>query len=268
MGGEIGAVKEYVSNLADAIGGVSASYRMALVDYKDDCDSYQSRVDVDFTSDVPTFKEGVSNLYADGGGDAAESVYSGLNTALDLDWRDGVRRSIFIIGDAPGKDPEPVTGFTQSDIVDKAIAEGVGIYPLGRVSSYGRARSMPSMPESNGNGQSNDQQNDAAPDAAPSKDESGAVPEPAAALLSDTLLSPAEATSGDVSSGMAARYRMVRWMPYDAGPGSGTCTVRFPDRCFLLSTVYRIAARSFAALGLQYASLSFSSATHMPRNDP
>ena len=74
MGGEIGAVKEYVSNLADAIGGVSASYRMALVDYKDDCDSYQSRVDVDFTSDVPTFKEGVSNLYADGGGDSSSSA--------------------------------------------------------------------------------------------------------------------------------------------------------------------------------------------------
>lgn len=209
MGGEIGAVKEYVSNLADAIGGVSASYRMALVDYKDDCDSYQSRVDVDFTSDVPTFKEGVSGLYADGGGDEAESVYSGLNTALDLDWRDGVRRSIFIIGDAPGKDPEPVTGFTQSDIVDKAIAKGVGIYPLGRVSSYGRARSMPSMPESNGNGQSNDQQNDAAPDIASSKDESGAVSEPAAALLSDTLLSPAEATSGNAVVRTIADTRAV-----------------------------------------------------------
>ncbi|WP_346681932.1 VWA domain-containing protein [Bifidobacterium pullorum] len=209
MGGEIGAVKEYVSNLADAIGGVSASYRMALVDYKDDCDSYQSRVDVDFTSDVPTFKEGVSNLYADGGGDAAESVYSGLNTALDLDWRDGVRRSIFIIGDAPGKDPEPVTGFTQSDIVDKAIAEGVGIYPLGRVSSYGRARSMPAMPESNGNDQNNDQQNDAAPDAAPSKDESGTVSEPAAALLSDTLLSPVEATSGNAVVRTIADTRAV-----------------------------------------------------------
>ena len=209
MGDEIGAVKAYVNNLADAIGGVSASYRMALVDYKDDCDSYQSRVDVDFTSDVPTFKEGVSNLYADGGGDEAESVYSGLNTALDLDWRDGVRRSIFIIGDAPGKDPEPVTGFTQSDIVDKAIAKGVGIYPLGRVSSYGRARSMPSMPESNGNDQNNDQQNDAAPDIASSKDESGAVSEPAAALLSDTLLSPAEATSGNAVVRTIADTRAV-----------------------------------------------------------
>lgn len=209
MGDEIGAVKAYVNNLADAIGGVSASYRMALVDYKDDCDSYQSRVDVDFTSDVPTFKEGVSGLYADGGGDEAESVYSGLNTALDLDWRDGVRRSIFIIGDAPGKDPEPVTGFTQSDIVDKAIAKGVGIYPLGRVSSYGRARSMPSMPESNGNDQNNDQQNDAAPDIASSKDESGAVSEPAAALLSDTLLSPAEATSGNAVVRTIADTRAV-----------------------------------------------------------
>ena len=80
---------------------------MALVDYKDDCDSYQSRVDVDFTSDVPTFKEGVSNLYADGGGDAAESVYSGLNTALDLDWRDGVRRSIFITAMHPARIRNP-----------------------------------------------------------------------------------------------------------------------------------------------------------------
>lgn len=68
---------------------------------------------------------------------------------------------------------------------------------------------MPSMPESNGNGQSNDQQNDAAPDAAPSKDESGAVSEPAAALLSDTLLSPAEATSGNAVVRTIADTRAV-----------------------------------------------------------
>lgn len=139
MSDEIDSVKENVSKLADSIKAVSKNYRMALVDYKDapdQGDPYQSRVDVNFTSDVDAFKSGVSDLYADGGGDWEESVYSGINTALDLKWRPEARKSIFVIGDAPGKDPEPVTGFTQNTITDKANKIGAGIFPLGRVPDY------------------------------------------------------------------------------------------------------------------------------------
>ena len=172
MSDEIDSVKENVKQLADSIKSVAKNYRIALVDYKDapdQGDPYQSRVDVDFTDDVDTFKNGISDLYADGGGDTPESVYSGINTALDLKWRDGVRKSLFVIGDAPGKDPEPVTGFTQKDIVAKAKAEGVDVYPMGRVDYYDDSGdfslfSMPFSDESNGqannqNGQ-NDQPND------------------------------------------------------------------------------------------------------------
>lgn len=55
------------------------------------------------------------------GGDTPESMYSGAMTALNLPWRPGVRK-VIIIGDAPGKDPEPVTGFTLAAVQAKALA--------------------------------------------------------------------------------------------------------------------------------------------------
>lgn len=139
MGDEIDGVRENVKALAESIAKAARSYRIALVDYKDgpdQGDSYVARTDVDFTTDVSKFQAGADTLYADGGGDDPESVYSGVEQALNLKWRDGVRKSVFIIGDAPGKDPEPASGLTQKDVIDKASSEGVALYPLGRVGYY------------------------------------------------------------------------------------------------------------------------------------
>lgn len=139
MSDEINGVRENVKALAESIAKAARSYRIALVDYKDspeEGDAYVARTDVDFTTDVSQFQAGADALYADGGGDYAESVYSGVEQALNLKWRDGVKKSVFIIGDAPGKDPEPASGLTQKDVIAKASSEGVALYPLGRVDYY------------------------------------------------------------------------------------------------------------------------------------
>ena len=157
MGDEIDGVRENVKALAESIAKAARSYRIALVDYKDGPDQgdpYVARTDVDFTTDVSKFQAGADTLYADGGGDDPESVYSGVEQALNLKWRDGVRKSVFLIGDAPGKDPEPASGLTQKDVIDKASSEGVTVYPLGRVDNYddssdaetGAFRSLSSTP--------------------------------------------------------------------------------------------------------------------------
>lgn len=39
---------------------------------------------------------------------------------LDLPWRNGVKKLVIVIGDAPAKNPEPVTGFTHQDIIRRA----------------------------------------------------------------------------------------------------------------------------------------------------
>lgn len=125
MADEIEEVKDNVSALVQQIAAIDPDYRLALVDYKDTPDedsAYQSRLDVDFTTDIPLFQRQLNALEAEGGGDDAESVYSGLMTALNLGWRAGAKKIVVQIGDAPAKDPEPITGLTLRAIQLKALA--------------------------------------------------------------------------------------------------------------------------------------------------
>jgi hypothetical protein len=125
MGGVIGEVRDNVTALARSIASTSTNYRFGLVDYKDgpeQRDAYRARVDLGFTNDVGAFASAAASLVAEGGGDLPESVYSGVMTALDLPWRNGVRKVVLAIGDAPGKDPEPETGYTLETVRAKALA--------------------------------------------------------------------------------------------------------------------------------------------------
>jgi VCBS repeat-containing protein len=125
MGGTISQVSANVTSLAQSIAATSTNYRFALVDYKDGADQgdpYRAQVDLGFTTDVTSFANAAAALGANGGGDTPESVYSGIMTGLDLPWRNGVRKVVIAIGDAPGKDPEPETGYTLATVRDRALA--------------------------------------------------------------------------------------------------------------------------------------------------
>jgi Cutinase/von Willebrand factor type A domain/PKD domain len=125
MSEEIEEVKENVAALVQQIGSINSDYRLALVDYKDtpeEDSEYQSRLDTGFTTDIPNFKQHLDAIEAGGGGDEAESVYSGLMTALNLDWRAGAKKIVVQIGDAPAKDPEPITGLTLRAVQLKALS--------------------------------------------------------------------------------------------------------------------------------------------------
>lgn len=125
MSDEIEEVKENVTALVAQIAAIDPDYRLALVDYKDEPEEdseYQSRLDLDFTTDIDAFNREVWALEAYGGGDEPESVYSGLMTALDRDWRTGAKKIVVQIGDAPAKDPEPITGYTLRAIQTKALS--------------------------------------------------------------------------------------------------------------------------------------------------
>lgn len=125
MSDEIEQVKDNVTALVSQIASIDPDYRLALVDYKDTLDDesdYQSRLDLNFTTDIASFDREVALLEAEGGGDLPESVYSGLMTALGLDWRAGSKKIVVQIGDAPAKDPEPITGFTLRAVQAKALS--------------------------------------------------------------------------------------------------------------------------------------------------
>jgi len=125
MWDEIGEVKENVTTLVGQIAAIDPDYRLALVDYKDEPEeesAYQARLDLDFTTDIGAFDRELAALEADGGGDSPESVYAGLMTALGRDWRAGAKKIVVQIGDAPAKDPEPLTGYTLRAVQAKALS--------------------------------------------------------------------------------------------------------------------------------------------------
>lgn len=137
MGGTIDDVRTQVSRIVEVLSTRSASYRFALVSYRDDPghtgdpDDYAARLDTPFTSDTAAFQAGLDRLVADGGGDTPEAVYSGLQMAFAQPWRPGVRKVAIAIGDAPAHDPEPVSGLSADDVIAQSLAvDPVEVYPL------------------------------------------------------------------------------------------------------------------------------------------
>ncbi len=132
MGDDIDAVKASANSV---VSGLSGSFRVALVDYKDhrtsggDSGDYPSRLNLDFSSDKSAIVSAINRLGANGGGDTPESAYSGIMRGLSLSWRSSATRSIIWMGDAPPKDPEPITGYTKARVVSAALSKGVVVGP-------------------------------------------------------------------------------------------------------------------------------------------
>ncbi|PPH14636.1 peptidase [Rathayibacter sp. AY1F8] len=128
MEDDIDAVKRNVGAIVERVAATSNSARYGLVTFRDhpvgggDLTDYASRVETPFTADPAVFSEKLTALGVGGGGDIPESVYSGAMTALDFEWRSGVRKVLIVLGDAPAKNPEPVTGFTSTIVAERAFA--------------------------------------------------------------------------------------------------------------------------------------------------
>lgn len=122
----IDQARGYAKDLVDKVQRAASSARFALVTYRDHPEwtgeptDYPSRVDQGFTESSAQLKAALDNAEPDGGGDWPESVYSGLQTAVGLPWRSGVKKVVVVLGDAPPHSPEPVTGLTKEDIVEAA----------------------------------------------------------------------------------------------------------------------------------------------------
>lgn len=154
MAGSIDGVREAAASIGDKLAASGGANRIALVDYKDtdQGDPYAARVDLDLGSDTSAFRDSLDALQVSGGGDYPEAVFSGLMKAFTgLSWRPQARKAVILMGDAPGKDPEPVTGYTHASVVaaahalgaaspmlapaaaepaDSSATEGASVYPL------------------------------------------------------------------------------------------------------------------------------------------
>ncbi len=132
MGDDIENAKE---NMVDILGKLSEKtpdYRVALVDYRDfperaGYSDYPSKVQLNFSSDNDAIVDAINALSLGSGGDWKETVYSGIHSALGLDWRPRSQKIIIILGDAPPLDPEPVTGYTYDDVIEALFNADIGI---------------------------------------------------------------------------------------------------------------------------------------------
>lgn len=165
MSDDIDDAKASMTEILSSLSEKSKSYRVAVVDYRDFSDrtgssgDYPSKVRLNFTDDDDKIKDAINELTADGGGDHPETVFSGLMTALSLDWRDNAKKVIILLGDAPPLDPEPNTGYTYAQVVqalydadlnvdvdasdDRVLGDGedslINVYSIGTESTYGDA---------------------------------------------------------------------------------------------------------------------------------
>lgn len=121
MGNDISAARAIAGDLADRI-VAAPDGRVALTQYRDHGDAFVANLEVPLTDDVDTFTTALGQLRASGGGDYEEALLSGLMTTLDgLDWREGATKAAIVMADAPGKDPEPITGLTMPDVHQRAL---------------------------------------------------------------------------------------------------------------------------------------------------
>jgi hypothetical protein len=137
MGDDIDEVKRNALAILERITASEADWRIGIVTYRDhpgyggDSGDYPSYVDLDFSTNPSQIQSAINAIEVNGGGDTPESVYSGLMTALEFEWRNGAKKAIVLMGDAPPHDPEPVTGLQMDDVLQYAFnLDPVNIYPL------------------------------------------------------------------------------------------------------------------------------------------
>jgi len=78
----------------------NANLRIGLVAYRDIGDDYVTRPFA-LTGDLDAVYAELTRYEASGGGDEPEDVAAALRDALDMRWRAGAKKLVFVVGDAP-----------------------------------------------------------------------------------------------------------------------------------------------------------------------
>jgi hypothetical protein len=131
MSNEIAQIQADLSSLVGQLKETTRTYRVAVVSYRDfsqrtgSSNDYPFRVDQTFTDDLDLIQAAIDSLTPQGGGDCPETVFSGIQAAIELPWSTFGTRIVIVIGDAPALSPEPISNLTVSKIVKNSIARRV-----------------------------------------------------------------------------------------------------------------------------------------------
>lgn len=138
MSGSIYALRSTATRIMDDLIASDADFRIAITEFKDfstfpygGFGDFTYRADSPFSDTPAVITGGIGVLSAYGGGDWPESQLSGVMRAIEAEgigpWRSGVQKSIIVMTDAPGHDPEPFTGYTKASVAAAARAGGVTV---------------------------------------------------------------------------------------------------------------------------------------------
>ena len=107
MGGAIDQAKAEATNLVNAVQAQIPDAQFSVVEFKDAGDIPEYLVHNPMTGDAGTVQASINSLSASGGGDTPEAYNLVFNQAYnpltggDIGWRDGARRFVVVMGDAP-----------------------------------------------------------------------------------------------------------------------------------------------------------------------
>lgn len=127
MGGLLDGAKRTVWSIASHIRDVdkNADVHIGLVAYRDLGDTYVTK-DFAMTSDLDAVFAELATYRAEGGGDVPEDVDAALYDAVHkMQWRDGAKKMVFLVGDAPPASRGEVPTFEAS--AREAASKGIMI---------------------------------------------------------------------------------------------------------------------------------------------
>lgn len=135
MGGCMEAVKQTIGDFCQQLNDKSLPVRLGLVEFRDEKIHEDTRVH-GWTDEVSQFREWVSGIKARGGGDLPESALDGVGVVTDMEWRDGVPKSVVLITDAPCHVPDQ-KGRNATDVGRLLQEHGIRTYAIApRYSAY------------------------------------------------------------------------------------------------------------------------------------
>ncbi len=123
---QLRVLRQQLAQVLDSAVERANSIRFALVSFREDPRfsgdpvDYTSRLEQDFTYEPTEIIAAAQRLRAAGGGGDAETMFSGLMTALELRWREGVKKSAIVVSDNGPHALEPFTDISIKDVIDKA----------------------------------------------------------------------------------------------------------------------------------------------------
>lgn len=141
MAGEIDRLKTTIDGIAGRLSDTehAPELRFGLVYYRDRGDAYVTR-HADFTDSVAGFRQALTQVVADGGGDQPEALNQALEVAMGtLSWRpEATLRLMFVVADAPAHHYADAQ-YIYTDAMRDAVRDGVTIFPIASGGSDGIA---------------------------------------------------------------------------------------------------------------------------------